>query len=145
VDAGRVTQVIGNLLENAVKYSDPPAAIVCALVLEDGFAEVRVTDQGHGIAPEDMDRLFTRFGRVITAENSHVPGVGLGLYLGRRVARMHGGELSAESEPGQGSTFVLRLPLRPLEEEIKTNGRRRLPVADGLRSAVRRLPSRARE
>ena len=77
----------------------------------DGRAEVSVTDQGVGIAAEDQDRLFTRFGRIVTSANSHIPGTGLGLYLARELARMHGGEIRAESEEGVGSTFTLTVPV----------------------------------
>jgi signal transduction histidine kinase len=76
-------------------------------------AEISVTDCGIGIGPEDRERLFTRFGRMVTDENSHIPGTGLGLYLSRELARMHGGEVDFESAKGLGSTFRLVLPLAP--------------------------------
>src|SRR2546430_17082294 len=63
------------------------------------------------LARKEMPRLFTRFGRIVTLENGAIPGVGLGLYLCRELAHMHGGELTASSEAGRGSTFRLRLPL----------------------------------
>jgi signal transduction histidine kinase len=69
-----------------------------------------VQDQGVGIDAADMPRLFTRFGRIATAATSHLPGTGLGLYLSRELARLHGGDITVESKPGQGSTFTLRLP-----------------------------------
>ena len=83
----------------------------CRLEVRGDRAELGVTDRGIGIGPEDMPLLFTRFGRVITAENSHIPGTGLGLYLSRQLARMHGGDVDVESVKGQGSTFRLLLPL----------------------------------
>jgi signal transduction histidine kinase len=79
--------------------------------VDGGRALVTVRDHGLGIAPEDMDRLFTRFGRIVTAENSHILGTGLGLHLARELIRMQGGDITATSTPGVGSTFVLSLPL----------------------------------
>ncbi len=111
VDEGRLEQVLHNLIDNALKYSDPPAQVTVRLSTQGGAARIDVTDRGHGIAPEDMDRLFSRFGRLVTEENSHIPGVGLGLFLGRAVARMHGGDLTAASTLREGSTFTLTLPL----------------------------------
>ena len=71
---------------------------------------VEVTDQGVGIAAEHMERLFTRFGRLPTEENVSIAGTGLGLFLCREIAIRHGGELSAQSQPGLGSRFTLTLP-----------------------------------
>ena len=70
-----------------------------------------VTDTGIGIAKEDLPILFTRFGRVSTSQTVHLPGTGLGLYLGRQLARLHGGEITVDSAPGRGSTFTLHLPV----------------------------------
>jgi len=72
-----------------------------------------VKDQGVGIAREDLPILFTRFGRVSTPDTDHLPGTGLGLYLGRQLARLHGGEITVDSDPGRGSTFTLHLPVAP--------------------------------
>jgi signal transduction histidine kinase len=110
VDRQRVTSIVTNLLSNAIKYSPRGGEVSCAIA-RDGQALVSVSDRGVGIAPEDMNSLFTRFGRVQTPETRNVPGTGLGLYLSRELARLHGGELTVSSKPGQGSTFTLRLPL----------------------------------
>jgi signal transduction histidine kinase len=74
------------------------------------MATVAVIDRGVGISPEDQVNLFTRFGRVRSTQ--HVQGTGLGLWLSREIARMHGGDLTMESDVGSGSTFVLAVPLR---------------------------------
>ena len=68
-------------------------------------------DHGLGISAADLTRLFTRFGRIVTAGNSHLPGTGLGLYFARELARLHGGDITVESEEGVGSTFTVSLPL----------------------------------
>ena len=111
-DRGRLQMVIDNLLENAIKFSPPDGFIDCTVRINRHWAFVDVRDRGHGIAPEDMAQLFTRFGRPVTKENSHVPGSGLGLYLARELSRLHGGDVRVESQPGKGSTFTLALPLR---------------------------------
>ena len=75
------------------------------------MAVVEVTDHGVGIAPEEMDKLFTRFGRIANQETRHIGGTGLGLYLSRQLARMQGGDVTVRSVPGKGSTFRLAVPL----------------------------------
>jgi PAS domain S-box-containing protein len=109
-DELRLVTIVHNLLDNAIKYSPAGGTVRCRLECGDGGAVVEVSDQGVGIAEGDMPTLFTRFGRVVTAENSHIPGAGLGLYLCQELAQMHGGEVSVVSEPGRGSTFRLTLP-----------------------------------
>jgi signal transduction histidine kinase len=143
VDERRIEQVLHNLIDNALKYSDAPARVSVRLSAADGTARIEVADRGHGIAPEHMSKLFSRFGRLVTEENSHIPGVGLGLFLGRTVARMHGGDLSASSKPGEGSTFTLTLPLHVEGQQpaAPTPG----SGARALRWFGRLLPSRAPE
>jgi signal transduction histidine kinase len=111
VDAERVKTIIANLISNAIKYSPAGGPVECELVNRAGIARVTVTDKGVGIAKEDFPILFTRFGRVSTSQTIHVPGTGLGLYLGRQLARLHGGEITVDSVPGRGSTFTLHLPV----------------------------------
>ena len=112
VDAERVRTIVSNLISNAIKYSPSGGTIDCELTARAGIARVAVKDSGVGIAKEDLPILFTRFGRVSTPHTNHLPGTGLGLYLGRQLARLHGGEITVESAPGRGSTFTLHLPLQ---------------------------------
>jgi signal transduction histidine kinase len=111
-DRVRMTAVVGNLVHNAIKYSVRHTDVLTTLDTGDGAATLNVADEGIGIAPEDLHILFTRFGRVrhdpVTAK---VPGTGLGLFLSRELARMHGGDITVVSRPGAGSTFTLTLPL----------------------------------
>lgn len=111
-DPETLTTVVSNLLGNAIKYSPEGGEIRCSVRSQDGVATVRVTDHGLGIAAADMHRLFTRFGRIITAENSNIAGIGLGLYYCQELAHLHGGSIEAESTPGGGSTFTFTLPLQ---------------------------------
>ena len=111
VDAERIKTIVSNLVSNAIKYSPAGGAIECELTARLGIARFTVKDVGVGIAKEDLPILFTRFGRVSTPQTDHLPGTGLGLYLGRQLARLHGGEITVDSAPGLGSTFTLHLPL----------------------------------
>ena len=110
-DASRLTMIVANLVHNAIKYSPAGGDVRVVCHVHDGAATVDVTDQGIGIAAADRDRLFTRFGRIQSAETHDIPGTGLGLYLARDLARRHGGDITVATEPGQGSTFTLSLPL----------------------------------
>jgi signal transduction histidine kinase len=111
VDPERVGTIIGNLLSNAIKYSPGGGAVRCKVVRRGEMGIVEVTDEGVGIAPEEMDTLFTRFGRITNRETRHIGGTGLGLYLSRQLARMHGGDVTVMSIPGKGSTFSFAVPL----------------------------------
>jgi signal transduction histidine kinase len=117
-DADRISTVVANLLDNACKYSPPGSPVEVRCGREDGRATVAVTDRGIGLSEEDMGVLFTRFGRVVSAQTSHIGGTGLGLWLAREIARMHGGEIQVRSARGQGSTFTLALPLRQPPDHI---------------------------
>jgi len=108
-DPMRLDIVIGNLIDNAIKYSPEGGDVTVRLSIADGLGLVSVRDLGIGIAAADMDRLFVRFSRL--EQQVDVPGTGLGLYLARELARLHGGDIVAVSTPGEGSEFTLSLPL----------------------------------
>jgi signal transduction histidine kinase len=108
-DVMRLDIIIANLLDNAIKYSPKGGDVTAQLSTSGDVAMLKVRDQGIGIAPEDMNRLFKRFSRVSSLTD--VPGTGLGLYLARELARLHKGEIVAVSKPGEGSEFVLSLPV----------------------------------
>ncbi|OLC47765.1 MAG: hypothetical protein AUH80_04470 [Chloroflexi bacterium 13_1_40CM_4_65_16] len=110
VDPDRTKTIIANLLSNAIKYSPNGGPITCHVRARAGIARVAVSDHGLGIAPQNLHMLFTRFGRVITPETEHLKGTGLGLFLGRQLARLQGGDITVISVPGKGSTFTLHLP-----------------------------------
>jgi signal transduction histidine kinase len=110
-DLMRLEIIVANLLDNAVKYSPQGGEITVDLSRAGGLALLAVRDSGIGIAAEDMPRLFVRFSRL--APLNDVPGTGLGLYLARELARLHGGDIMAVSKAGEGSEFTLSLPLEP--------------------------------
>jgi signal transduction histidine kinase len=111
VDAGRIETILRNLFDNAIKFSPDGGEISCRVTVARGIARVAVVDHGLGIPAEQMHRLFTRFSRLVTPQNSHISGTGLGLYLSRELARLHGGDITARSTPGGGASFALTLPL----------------------------------
>jgi len=109
-DRVRIEQIVTNLLSNAIKFgSGKPIAV--STEQKDGSVLLRVSDQGIGIAATDHDRIFDRFERAVSARN--YGGLGLGLYISRRIALAHGGALSVASELGQGAIFSVELPLEP--------------------------------
>ena len=110
IDEDRTRTIIGNLLSNAIKYSPGGGKVTCQVRARAGTARVSVIDEGLGVAPDNLPVLFTRFGRVITPETEHLKGTGLGLFLGRQLARLQGGDITVVSTPGKGSTFTLHLP-----------------------------------
>jgi signal transduction histidine kinase len=110
-DVMRLEIVIVNLLDNAIKYSPEGGDVTAQLSTAGDLVIMSVRDEGIGIAAGDMDRLFVRFSRL--APTSNVPGTGLGLYLARELARLHKGDIVAASKPGEGSEFILSLPLEP--------------------------------
>gem|GEM_PF-741227 len=113
-DAQKIYQVLLNLLDNAIKYSDPGARVdVCVLDDVDSVT-VRVSDTGVGIPKEDLPNLFDRFYRVDKDRSRTTGGSGLGLAISKQIVEMHGGQLSVTSEVGTGSTFDVRLPKVPL-------------------------------
>jgi len=109
-DPRQITSALGNLVENAVKYSDPDGVVQVRTRHDDRWVEVMVADQGVGIPAADLDRVFERFYRVDRARSRDTGGTGLGLSIVRHVATNHGGDVQVSSTEGEGSTFVLRLP-----------------------------------
>lgn len=110
-DRDKIWSVISNLLSNAVKYSNPDKPIVIRCALIEGQAQLSVKDEGVGIKPEAVEKLFERYFRVETKDNQHISGFGIGLYLSAEIIQRHQGKIWAESEPGKGSTFYFSLPL----------------------------------
>ncbi|HRY44795.1 MAG TPA: ATP-binding protein [Thermoanaerobaculia bacterium] len=109
-DPVRLAQVVSNLLSNAAKYSPPGGRIELAVAADEVEAIVRVTDDGIGLAPRDLERVFGLFEQG-SARPVDDEGLGVGLALSRRLAQLHGGSLTATSAgPGHGSTFTLRIP-----------------------------------
>jgi signal transduction histidine kinase len=108
-DVERLRQVLGNMIENAVKYSPAGEPVRVQATPVNGAVVVSVQDRGPGIAAADQHLIFEKFGRA--AGSGTKPGTGLGLYIARSIAEAHGGTLDVTSVPGRGATFTLTLPL----------------------------------
>ena len=111
MDPERLGLVLKNLLDNAVKFSPAGGEVKVSVARRGRRAEVSVEDHGLGIARENLPGIFQRFGRIVTPENSAIPGSGLGLFLARELIRMHRGDIRVSSEVGRGSVFAVSLPL----------------------------------
>lgn len=108
-DRFRMEQVIVNLISNAIKYA-PQAPLSLTTKIVDDKAVLEVCDEGPGIEPEYVNRIFQRFERGNTPNN--VSGLGLGLFITKKIIEHHGGEISVESAPGKGAKFIISLPLQ---------------------------------
>ena len=109
-DEFRLRQVIDNIISNAIKYSDRGTLRVVAAVDEDGWGAVTVADEGIGMSPDDVERVFTPYFRAQAAQEGGVPGTGLGMGIAREIVESHGGSITVESALGHGTTVTVRLP-----------------------------------
>ncbi len=111
-DLTRLVQILGNLLNNAAKYTNDGGRIHLSVRRDGRFVEFRVKDNGIGIAPDSQSKLFNLFSRLETADDRTPGGLGIGLALVRKLVEMHAGEVAVRSAGvGQGSEFVVRIPL----------------------------------
>jgi CheY-like chemotaxis protein len=138
-DLVRLAQVLGNLLTNAAKYTEAGGRIALSAAVEDGWAVVRVADNGIGLAPDVLPRVFDMFMQVAPGAKRSQGGLGIGLTLVRNLVEMHGGTVEAHSAGvGQGSQFSIRVPLAVGSDDAPAaepdialpTGKRRILVVD---------------
>jgi two-component system sensor histidine kinase SenX3 len=109
-DAGQLVRAVGNLVDNAIKYSEPGSSITVSAVIRSDSVDLSVRDSGMGIPRGEFDRIFERFYRVDKARSRETGGTGLGLSIVRHIAVNHRAEILVESREGEGSVFTLRMP-----------------------------------
>ncbi|HMR19842.1 MAG TPA: HAMP domain-containing sensor histidine kinase, partial [Sphingobacterium sp.] len=109
-DAAHIKNVLSNLLDNAIKYSDEDVQIAVELTEDDDNLKIQVTDQGQGIPSNYMNDIFDMFFRVPKGNLHAVKGFGLGLSYVRQIVEKHGGRIAVSSKVGEGSTFTIFLP-----------------------------------
>jgi two-component system phosphate regulon sensor histidine kinase PhoR len=110
LNAPLLEQAVANLVDNAIKYSDPGKRVVVRAAAEESGVAIRVTDQGCGIEKKHLPRIFERFYRVDAARSRSLGGTGLGLAIARHIVLAHSGRIAVESTPEIGSTFSIHLP-----------------------------------
>jgi signal transduction histidine kinase len=108
-DRDKIGSVISNLISNAIKYSPKGKNVTIKCIRHESEVVVSFQDEGMGIKPDDLDKIFDRYYRVET--NQHISGFGIGLYLSAEIIERHNGRIWAESESGIGSNFYFSLPL----------------------------------
>ncbi len=116
-DPVRITQLLGNLISNAVKFTGAGGRVEVSIGAQEDGAVLAVADTGAGIPAADREKIFERFYRSATAARLVVPGTGLGLPIVKAIVEAHGGSITVDSAEGQGSTFTVHLPLRPVPGE----------------------------
>jgi CheY-like chemotaxis protein/two-component sensor histidine kinase len=148
-DVTRLTQVFGNLLSNACKFTDRKGRITVTAELRGLGVDIRVRDSGIGLAPEQLPRIFDLFAQADTSLERPESGLGIGLTLVKRLVELHGGSVHAQSEGlGRGSEFIVRLPVAPEEPSATADEtpavsrlppRRRVLIVDDNRDAAETL------
>lgn len=119
-DADRLKQLFLNLVENAIKYTPPTGRVTLSLSKHNGSAQFQVTDTGMGIPAENLPHIFDRFYRVDRARARSQGGSGLGLSIARSIAQAHNGSIRVTSQVGEGTTFIVTLPVYELPERMAT-------------------------
>jgi len=121
-DADRLRQLVLNLVDNALKHNPPGTTVTLELTTAGDEAVLVVADDGRGIPPEDLARIFDRFYRVDKARTRQAGGTGLGLSIVQWIAAAHGGQVEVASRPGEGTRFTVRLPLAAGADEAEAFG-----------------------
>lgn len=121
IDKENVRMVLENIIDNASKYSGQGTTITITLKKSAGQAAIHIIDQGVGIKPEDQDKLFIKFSRIDNPLSAEVGGSGLGLYWAKKIVDLHEGDITVQSQEGQGATFTITLPQNPPDTPLASN------------------------
>jgi signal transduction histidine kinase len=114
-DRERLTQLVGNLVSNALKFTPAGGRVTARTFVDGSYAVVEIEDTGIGIPAAEQSRLFQRFFRSSTATEQAIPGTGLGLVISKAIAEAHGGSIGVTSSSGEGTCFRVEIPLEPEE------------------------------
>ncbi|WP_226087081.1 ATP-binding protein [Mesobacillus sp. S13] len=117
-DAGKLEQALTNLIHNAIKYSPEGGKVGVVVFEKDGQVNIEIQDEGLGIPPEAIDRLFEKFYRVDNSDRRAIGGTGLGLAIVKEIIQDHGGEIRVKSQFGKGSTFTISLPVSDCQTDL---------------------------
>ena len=117
IDQDKITQVLDNIISNALKYSPEGGTITFTVKEKEGFIEISVSDQGLGIPKDNLEKIFERFYRVDKARTRQMGGTGLGLAIAKEMISAHGGDVWAKSKEGKGTTIVFTLPYDSTQED----------------------------
>jgi two-component system, OmpR family, sensor histidine kinase VicK len=117
IDQDKITQVLDNIISNALKYSPEGGTITFIVEEKDGFIEISISDQGLGIPKDNLGKIFERFYRVDKARTRQMGGTGLGLAIAKEMITAHGGDIWADSVEGKGTTITFTLPYDALQED----------------------------
>jgi signal transduction histidine kinase len=109
-DKEYIRMALSNILDNASKYTPEGKAIRVTVKEKKGYVCIAITDEGVGIAEDDMDKLFRKFSRIDNPLSVQVGGTGLGLYWSKEIIELHGGSIDVESKLNKGTTFTVKLP-----------------------------------
>jgi two-component system sensor histidine kinase ResE len=125
-DEDRVNEVLGNLLSNAFKFTPRGGKVALSVLPSDGNVVITVADTGAGISPEQLPHIFDKFFQADNQAQAATKGTGLGLAIAKEIVEAHGGHITVESKVGEGTTFVVILPV-----EASGSRRRRDAASEG--------------
>jgi signal transduction histidine kinase/CheY-like chemotaxis protein len=131
-DEGKLSQILRNFISNALKFTERGEIRVSAWQSGKGEASFSVSDQGIGIEPENLERIFQEFTQIDHPIQKRVKGTGLGLPLSKKLANLLGGRINVQSKPGVGSTFIVSLPLRYADDQVSPAPKARIEAAGDL-------------
>lgn len=125
-EAGRVTQILNNLLSNAYKYTPEGGRIMIATFSQEAMVRIEVRDSGVGMSSVELEHLFTKFFRARNTKTTKEKGTGLGMVITRLLIELHGGQIEVKSVPGEGTLMAFTLPIAPMQNCNEVDGKQQI-------------------